>query len=89
MMDIVQKRGDIIDTKKLAKALGCPVVATSAVKESGLSELMEAVASVSAPPAVQKFSRPVEDAVSDISGIIEKKHIRGSGFHTLYRAEAV
>lgn len=35
MMDVVRKNGDRIDTQKLAAALGCEVVETSAVKGEG------------------------------------------------------
>jgi ferrous iron transport protein B len=41
MMDEVEKRGDTIDVKLLEKALGVPVVAVSALKESGIHQLME------------------------------------------------
>ena len=41
MMDIVKKNGDVIDTKKLSRALGCEVVETSALKGTGLKELMD------------------------------------------------
>lgn len=40
MMDLLEKNGDTIDQAKLAKELGCPVVAISAVKESGIDTLM-------------------------------------------------
>lgn len=41
MMDEVEKRGDKIDVEKLEKIIGLPVVAVSALKENGLSRLME------------------------------------------------
>ena len=41
MIDVVRKRGDIIDIKKLEKKLGCKVVETSALKGIGLKELIE------------------------------------------------
>ena len=42
MMDIVKKRGDVIDVKKLSKELGVPVVETAAIKGEGTKELVEA-----------------------------------------------
>ncbi len=42
MIDLVEKNGDKIDTKKLSKALGCPVVETSAVNGTGVMEAAEA-----------------------------------------------
>ena len=41
MMDAVEKAGDKIDAAKLEKALGIPVVKISALKETGLKELMD------------------------------------------------
>ena len=41
MMDAVEKQGDKIDAKALENKLGVPVVAVSALKGTGLSELME------------------------------------------------
>ena len=40
MMDAVEKAGDKIDANELEKRLGIPVVTISALKESGLDELM-------------------------------------------------
>ncbi|MCI8772091.1 MAG: ferrous iron transport protein B, partial [Lachnospiraceae bacterium] len=41
MMDVVQKSGDQIHTKKLSEKLGCPVVEISALKGIGLKEAAE------------------------------------------------
>ncbi|MDE6373450.1 MAG: ferrous iron transporter B [Clostridia bacterium] len=41
MMDEVEKVGDSIDVKALEKAVGVPVVAISALKKSGIKELMD------------------------------------------------
>ena len=41
MMDIIAKRGDTIDVKKLSASLGVPVVETTALKGRGTRELME------------------------------------------------
>jgi small GTP-binding protein len=38
MMDVVRRNGDKIDTAKLAKALGCPVIEISALKGEGTKE---------------------------------------------------
>lgn len=38
MMDIITKRGDRIDIKKLSSELGCKIVEISALKETGLQE---------------------------------------------------
>ena len=41
MMDAVKKAGDVIDAKLLEERLGVPVVEISALKETGLKELMD------------------------------------------------
>ena len=40
MADLLEKRGLKIDTGRLSMLLGCPVVETSALKKSGLDELI-------------------------------------------------
>ena len=46
MMDEVEKSGDSVDIKALEKAIGVPVIAVSALKKTGVQELMEACASL-------------------------------------------
>lgn len=43
MLDVIEKRKDTIDYKKLSKELGCPVLPISALKNTGIKELMDAV----------------------------------------------
>lgn len=43
MMDLVKANGDVIKTDKLAKDLGCKVVEISALKKTGLDELISIV----------------------------------------------
>ncbi len=38
MIDVVKRNGDTIDTAKLSKMLGCPVIETAAVKGQGTME---------------------------------------------------
>ncbi len=77
MMDMVEKRGDRIDTEKLAGALGCAVVKISALKETGVFEAAEAaLARVEAGErqrALIRFSEPVEAALSEIAALIRDK----------------
>ncbi|MBQ8004754.1 MAG: ferrous iron transport protein B, partial [Clostridia bacterium] len=42
MMDLVNKRGDVIDIEKLGKKFGCAVVDISALKGTGTNEAIEA-----------------------------------------------
>ncbi len=48
MMDEVEKVGDSIDVKALEEAVGVPVVAISALKKSGIKELMDKAVSMKA-----------------------------------------
>ena len=69
MMDIVKKRGDVIDVKKLSKELGVPVVETAAIKGEGTKELVEAAKKAAAAknaPAKYAFSETIEDALTEI-----------------------
>ena len=43
MLDVIEKRKDTIDYKKLSKELGCPVLPISALKNTGIKELMAEV----------------------------------------------
>ncbi len=74
MMDIVRKSGDQINSARLSKALGCPVVEVSALKGDGLEELMklavEAANGSSSAPA-HRFSYPVEESMSTITAALE------------------
>lgn len=46
MLDVIEKRKDSIDYKKLSKELGCPVLPISALKNTGIKELMAEVKKV-------------------------------------------
>ena len=39
MIDVVEKRGDVINLEKISQILGCPVVKTSALKGTGTKEV--------------------------------------------------
>lgn len=41
MIEVVRKNGDQIDLAKLGNLLGCPVVETSALRETGLNQVVE------------------------------------------------
>ena len=69
MMDVVKKNGDKIDTKQLAKELGCQIVEISALKGTGVMEAaekaIEAAKSGKTVP-MHTFSGPVEHALAHI-----------------------
>ena len=82
MADLLEKRGLKIDTGRLSMLLGCPVVETSALKKSGLDELISVAVKTAQKKEIRKpqeiFSGEIEKAVSRIegdlpSGIIDAK----------------
>ena len=77
MMDVVNKRGDKIDVKKLSAELGCPIVETAAVSGAGLDEMAKQAVALAeakqAVPAPHGFSSEVEGALAEISNVIADK----------------
>ncbi|MCC8022990.1 MAG: ferrous iron transport protein B [Clostridiales bacterium] len=73
MIDVVRKRGDEIDVKALSKALGCPVIETSAVREEGIEQAanaaIEAAQQGREPRSVQ-FAQELERDLADISAAL-------------------
>lgn len=74
MMDLVERNGDRIDVAKLSEMLGCPIVATSALKGRGMKEVVdEALAAAkrgmqAASPL--RFGDEVELALSKIIDVL-------------------
>ena len=77
MIDIVRKNGDAIDINKLAAALGCEVMVTSALRGEGSVEVANRAAQLAAShqpgniPSV--FEGSVEHAIAHIEESIEGK----------------
>ena len=96
MMDIVTKRGDTIDTKKLSAELGVPVIETTALKGKGTAELMAAAKKAAAAgvrPAQHAFSAEIENALAQITDLIrdvtEEGHRRWFAVKLFERDEKV
>lgn len=74
MMDLAVKSGDKIDEKKLAAAFGCEVVATSALKGEGLTEVVDRAVRLANAKTIQvpkhEFSREVEGCLADIADLL-------------------
>ena len=74
MMDLAVKSGDKIDEKKLAAAFGCEVVATSALKGEGLTEVVDRAVRLANARTIQvpkhEFSREVEGYLADIADLL-------------------
>ena len=74
MSDLIGKRGLKIDSKRLSMVLGCPVVETSALKKTGLGELIDEAVKVAhsreVPLPKDIFSDDVEAAVSKVADLL-------------------
>ncbi|MBZ4670874.1 MAG: feoB1 [Oscillospiraceae bacterium] len=75
MMDIVKKRGDKIDVKKLSEELGCEIVETSALKNEGsfdaAKKAIEAASHEFSPKKI--FSGEIQKTLAEIENIYSVK----------------
>ena len=76
MSDLLDKRGLKIDIARLSMLLGCPIVKTSALKKTGLDELIAEAVRVAGRKEHELpgeiFQSDVEEAVSRVSELLEK-----------------
>ena len=78
MMDLVQKKGDLIDTAKLGAELGCEVVTISALKGQGGMEAAGKAAALAQSKVAEKrevphvFTGSVEHAVAHIEESVQE-----------------
>jgi ferrous iron transport protein B len=82
MVDLAEKQKHEIDTEKLAKLLGVPVVAVTAAQGTGVEELAEKVLETLDTPPQIPFDLSFDDAISEngkifarynfISGIVQE-----------------
>ena len=74
MTDLLERRGIKIDTKRLSMLLDCPIVETSALKQTGLDALVETAIKVANKKEVdlprEIFSKEMEAAVADVKGVL-------------------
>ena len=70
MADLIEKRGLKIDTKRLSMVLGCPIIETSALKGTGLKELIAEAVKVAKKSEHQLpqsiFSEKIEKAIDTV-----------------------
>ena len=75
MMDLVKKNGDKIDVAQLSRKLGCPIVETSALKGTGMQDLLDTAikAAKAGKPAASelRYDEKVEAALAEIAKVIE------------------
>ena len=97
MIDIVRKNGDKIDLKKLGDALGCEVMATSALKGEGSQAVAQRAAELArgnrAVEAPSVFNGSVEHAIAhieeSIEGKVDKRFLRWYAIKVFERDEKV
>ena len=90
MMDAVTKAGDSIDADKLSKQIGLPVVAISALKETGIEELMNIAFEASQNP--RQGATVLEDTklmhlIGDCRIALEGQGVDNALFHAIKLAE--
>ncbi len=90
MMDAVEKVGDKIDEKELEKRLGVPVVKISALKETGLKELMEKAYKVSKTPRegiTVLGDTDVAHLIGDVKIALKGQNVENPLFHAIKLVE--
>lgn len=72
MSDILEERGFIIDTKRLESQLGVKVLKISALKETGIDELIREIGKTENQNKPKVFDLCIENAVDNISKQLSK-----------------
>lgn len=79
MIDVVEKRGDVINLEKISQILGCPVVKTSALKGTGTKEVALKAIEISKNKDSNKFnmnfSNEVKSALDEIKSLIHSSNL--------------
>ena len=90
MMDAVDKAGDKIDAKELEKRLGVPVVKISALKETGLKELMDKAYSESEKKrngVTVLEDSPLTHLIGDVKIALAGQNVASPLFHAIKLVE--
>ena len=90
MMDAVEKSGDVIDAKELERKIGLPVVSISALRNSGIKELMDRAISCakkgrSGVTVLQ--NSPLAHLVRDVTIALKGAKVDAPLFHAVKLAE--
>ena len=74
MADLIEKRGIRIDAERLSMLLDCPIIETSALKQTGLDELIDEAVRTANKKTVnlpkEIFSKELESAVEDVKKVV-------------------
>lgn len=90
MMDAVEKAGDKIDEKELGNRLGVPVIKISALKETGLKELMDAAyeESLKSRNGTTVLERsPLTHLIGDVRIALKGQGVENPLFHAIKLVE--
>ncbi|MBO7573404.1 MAG: ferrous iron transport protein B [Bacilli bacterium] len=86
MMDILNKRGDVLDLEVLQEKLGIPCVEVSALKEDHLDELMKAAYEASKQPRIGRsvfLNKDLVHLIGDVKIAFEGKGVDNPLFHAI------
>ena len=76
MLDVLKKKGDVINTQELSKKTGCPVYEISALKGKGIQEAADAVVKFAKEnkkfEVAHVFAKNVEDILENIAAKLPK-----------------
>ena len=90
MMDAVEKAGDKIDAKLLEERLGVPVIKISALKETGLKELMDRAFEESKKPregVTVLGNTPLAHLIGDVKIALKGQDVDNPLFHAIKLVE--
>jgi len=91
MMDLAESRGIIIDVEALSSQFGAPVVPMVARSNKGIQDLLDKVVSLAGEkprwePAPISYGMDIDQAIAEISGIIERSEIYDRKYPSWWRA---
>ena len=90
MMDAVEKAGDKIDAKELENRLGVPVVKISALKETGLKDLMDEAYAASKTPrkgVTVLANSAIAHLIGDVKIALDGQNVENPLFHAVKLVE--
>ncbi len=90
MIDELERNGDVLDTKKLEEKMGVPVVAISALKETGLDDLMTRAYETSLKKRKGKTvlgNTPLMHLIGDCRIALEGQEVDNALFHAVKLVE--
>ena len=75
MSDVLEKKGIIIDEKELSKCLKTPVIKISALKETGINELIMAIDKKNSSKKNQIYDKNIEESIDNIESLLPKNTV--------------